>query len=100
LDRAIRRPPKVAPIEEKETMARDRESIIRKLKLLYAKSKSSDSLGLEAEAQTFALGIQKMLTEYKIERSEIEQEDSDDGGGADREGQAQLPRRRHQAEED
>lgn len=56
-------------------MAYDRESIIRKLKKLRAKAESAEAIGSEAEAQTFAEAIQRMLSEYKVEEAEIAEND-------------------------
>ncbi len=52
-------------------MAYDRESIIRKLKKLRAKAESAEAIGSEAEAQTFAEAVQRMLSEYKVEAAEV-----------------------------
>lgn len=59
-------------------MGYDRESIIRKLKKLHAKAQSAEAIGSEAEAQTFAEAVQRMLSEYKVEAAEIQEQDGKD----------------------
>lgn len=53
----------------------DRRKIIDKLKKMQAKAASSEALGYEAEALAFAEAMQKMISEYKVEKAELGVED-------------------------
>lgn len=50
---------------------KNRDAKIRKLKKLRDKAESAQAIGSEAEAQSFAEMVQKLLTEYKVDESEI-----------------------------
>jgi hypothetical protein len=56
----------------------DRERILDKLKKMYAHSKSAEAIGSEAEAQAFAAKIQELLSQHKIELSEVEYQKLDE----------------------
>lgn len=56
----------------------DREKLVDKLKKMYAHAKSAEAIGSEAEAQAFAAQIQRLLSEHKINRSEIEEQRLDE----------------------
>lgn len=55
----------------------DRKEKIRKLKKLFEHSDSAKNLGSEAEAQAFAEMAQKLLVEYKIDTSELSEEEEE-----------------------
>lgn len=48
------------------------DRIIDKLRKIHAHSESAASLGNEAEAQAFAAAFQRLLTEHKLEMSDVE----------------------------
>lgn len=50
----------------------DLTKIIDRIRKLHAKAVSARDIGSEAEATTFAEAVQKMLTKYKLEMSEVE----------------------------
>lgn len=56
----------------------DRERVLDKLKKMYAHSKSAEAIGSEEEARSFAAKIQELLSQHKIELSEIEYQKLDE----------------------
>lgn len=51
----------------------DINKIIERVKKLHAKAESAKAIGSVEEAEAFAIGVQKMLLEYKLEMSILEQ---------------------------
>jgi hypothetical protein len=56
----------------------ERGRILDKLKKAYAKQKSAELIGSEAEALAFAAKIKELLSIHKIELSEIQQREQDE----------------------
>lgn len=56
----------------------ERDRILDKLKKMYAHSKSAEAIGSEEEAKAFAAKVQELLSQHKIELSEIEYQKLDE----------------------